>query len=238
MLSVAAAALSPWARLAFRKGQLRPLAVHVVQPDTLWPGAEVRPIQCRERHPAAQLPAHDLSVLLIPAAVTDGSPLLLVKHLDSASAAVRAVCQLEVSWLRDDRVCKHPRELLMPSDSHQFPSMLILLQLSSQALFKLPEGTEEGRTGGVKPKTPPRNTLHQSISLQRLVHAGPAPSSAPAPLPARIACQAGCFRCASPQFDPVVGAEGFPEGREIGRIPVGMAPAALNKHHGMGIATL
>ena len=71
--------------------------VHIVQPDGPWSCPEVSRPQGTEGFSTAQLPAHHVSIVQVPAVITDGAPGALVKDLHSPGAASTPIHQAELS---------------------------------------------------------------------------------------------------------------------------------------------
>lgn len=152
--------------------------------------------------------------------VTHSSPLLILKHLHSASTVVKAVHQSETSGLGDERICKHPRELYIPSNGYRFSPMLILSELSSWSLFQPPKCMEEVGTGGLLTATPnPSHGLHCSYTAQD---------------PRPISCKK--ILVAFTSFAPNISVFLLLELVSLGSLwgetgfPAGIPPTILNKH--------
>lgn len=96
---------SPAAKAALGEGGFHAGALHIIQPDGVGPLPKMSMAWGRDSCPAAQLPADHLGIPQIPAVVTDGPPTLFMKHLHSASTAVRAVGQADLC-LCDVGICQ------------------------------------------------------------------------------------------------------------------------------------
>ena len=113
ILLVSAVMLPPTPGRALPHVRLISCAVQVIQPDGSWSRPEVSRPRGIEGFSTAQLPAHHVGIVQVPAVITDGAPGALVKDLHSPGTGTAPVHQAELSAVWGERsgtMGRWPRE--------------------------------------------------------------------------------------------------------------------------------
>ena len=87
----------PTMRTALRNARFLSITVHLIQPDGPWSFPKMSRTCGINGHTAAQLPAHHVGIIQVPAVITDGAPEALMIDLYSPGTTPTSIYQAELS---------------------------------------------------------------------------------------------------------------------------------------------
>ena len=104
---------------ALRNARFFSITVHLIQPDGPWSFPKMSRTRGINGHTAAQLPAHHVGIIQVPAVITDGAPGALMKHFYSPGTTPTSIYQAELStpwkskWNSDKCISEDLEVILM-----------------------------------------------------------------------------------------------------------------------------